>query len=151
MRTFQLDQRFDAVTCLFSSVGYMNSLAELDRAVTTMASHLRLGGVLIVDGWIRPDAWLDDHQVRLQTASDGNVTVSRMSRSRRNGDRTFLDMHHLIGSHDGIEYVVDVHEMMLFGSEQYERSLQRAGLIDVESIESPLPERDRYIGVAGPS
>jgi dTDP-3-amino-3,6-dideoxy-alpha-D-glucopyranose N,N-dimethyltransferase len=96
-------------------------------------------------------AWLDDHHVQLLSASDENITVSRVSRSRRDGDKTFLDMHHLIGSRDGIEHDVDVHEMTLFRSEQYEQSLQRAGFISVESIASPWPGQDRYIGVVGSS
>src|SRR5207302_1516830 len=33
MRTLQLGRRFDAVTCLFSSVGYLRTAGELDAAV----------------------------------------------------------------------------------------------------------------------
>ncbi len=49
-------QVHDAVVCLFSSIGYMGSTDELDRAITTMTRHLDRGGCLIVDGWVRPDA-----------------------------------------------------------------------------------------------
>ena len=57
MRTFDLGRTFDAVTCLFSSVGYMADVGELRAAVARMAAHLAPGGVLVIDGWIRPDAW----------------------------------------------------------------------------------------------
>ena len=57
MRSFDLGVRFDAVICLFSSIGYMASTAELEAAIEAMARHLHDGGVLIVDGWVRPDAW----------------------------------------------------------------------------------------------
>ncbi len=150
MRSFSLDRSFDAVSCLFSSIGYMRSARDLNRAVSTMASHLRPGGVFVMDGWIRPDAWMADSPIHLQTASDETLTVARMSRSRRQGNKTFLDMHHLIGSRDRIEHVVDRHELTLFDTSQYEESLQRAGLIDIETIESPMPGRDRLIGVARP-
>ena len=33
MRSFVLDRTFDAVTCLFSAIGYMRSTAELDDAI----------------------------------------------------------------------------------------------------------------------
>ena len=150
MRSFQLHQRFDAVTCLFSSIGYMGSVADLDQAVSTMVSHLRPGGIFVMDGWIRPDAWSDDHPIHVESATDETTTVIRMSRSRREQDTTFLDMHHLIGTADGIEYARDVHTMMLFDSAQYEHALHRAGLIDVETVASPMPGRDRYLGVVPP-
>ncbi len=59
-------------------------------------------------------------------------------------------MHHLIGSSEGIEYAVDVHEMTLFESRQYEESLRGAGLNSVEMLPSPSPGRDRYVGIAPP-
>ncbi len=90
---------------------------------------------------------MDDSPIHLLTASDENVTVARMSRSRRQGDKTFLDMHHLIGSRHGIEHVVDVHVMTLFTTEQYEQSLHRAGLIEIETLEGPMADRDRFVGV----
>lgn len=53
MRILTLDRRFDAITCLFGSIGYMGSTAELNAAVAAMAAHLQPGGVLIVDGWVQ--------------------------------------------------------------------------------------------------
>ena len=139
MRSFRLLRTFDAVSCLFSSIGYMSSERDLHDAVATMATHLRPGGVLVIDGWIRPDAWNEDVPIHLLTAVDETVTVARMSRSRREGPTTFLEMHHLIGSPDGIEYAVDTHVLTLFDASRYEQSLENAGLIDIETIESPMP------------
>jgi hypothetical protein len=56
-------------------------------------------------------------------------------------------MHHLIGSVDGIEHVIDVHVLTLFDAAEYDEALRRAGLMAIESIESPMPDRDRYVGV----
>jgi SAM-dependent methyltransferase len=147
MRSFQLDRRFDAVTCLFSSIGYMTTVQDLDQAVATMVSHLRPGGIFIMDGWVRPEEWNDDEPIRLQHASDDNVTVARMTRSHREGVTTFLEMHHLIGARDEVTYAVDVHEMKLFEAAHYEESLRRAGVIAPEVVPSPMRGRDRYIGV----
>ncbi len=148
MRRFRLDRTFDVVTCLFSSIGYMTSERELDQAVSTMASHLRSGGLLVIDGWVRPDAWMDDNPIDLQNASDESVTVTRMTRSRHEGNKTFLEMHTLIGTRRGIDHVVEIHEMTLFKATQYQEAMHRAGLTAVAVIPSPLPERDRYIGAA---
>ncbi len=43
MRSFRLSRRFDVVSCLFSSIGYLGSVDDLDQALLTMVSHLRPG------------------------------------------------------------------------------------------------------------
>jgi ubiquinone/menaquinone biosynthesis C-methylase UbiE len=146
MRTLALDASFDAVVCLFSSIGYLRSADELVTAVGAMARHLTPGGVLIVDGWVRPDAWISGGTTEATTATSERVTVVRMSRSRRQGDRTFLEMHHLIGTPDGIEHVVDHHELTLFAPADYETAFGASGLV-VDTVESPMPGRDRYVAV----
>jgi SAM-dependent methyltransferase len=147
MRDVRLGRTFDAVCCLFSSIGYMGSVQELNQAVSTMASHCRPGGVFVMDGWVRPEAWRNEPQISLESAFDDATTVARMGRSRREGNKTTLDMHHLIGSVDGIEHVIDVHVLTLFDAAEYDEALRRAGLMAIESIESPMPDRDRYVGV----
>ena len=144
MRSLSLDQSFDVVLCLFSSVGYLRSTQELDQAVRGMAEHLEPGGVLVVDGWLRPDAWLDDGPTQVTTASGPDLDVVRMVRSRRADNRTTLDMHYLVATHDGIEHLVEHHELTLFTPEQYEAAFAACGLaVSVEA--GPYPGRDRYV------
>lgn len=144
-RTFALDRTFDAVVCLFSSIAYLRAQEELDLAIENMARHLGPGGVLIVDGWVRPDAWRDPGHVHVLAAADGGLAVSRVGVSRRDGSRSVLEMHHLIGSLDGVEHVVERHELTLFSTEAYRSAFARAGL-EVEIVPSPYPDRDRHLG-----
>jgi hypothetical protein len=65
--------------------------------------------------------------------------------SRRDGVRTTLEMHHLVGSLDGVEHLVETHEMTLFSDDEYRDAFDRAGL-DVDVTASPHPDRDRYVG-----
>ena len=147
MRSFRLAQRFDAVVCLFSSIGYMQSMEELDAAVGSMAAHLSPGGVLVIDGWIRPDAWIDPGRVHAVAATGDGIAAARVGTSRRAGNKTYLELHHLVGTLDGIEHVVDHHELTLFTDDQYQDAFRRSGL-SVHRVDSPMPGRDRYIGVA---
>jgi SAM-dependent methyltransferase len=146
MRTLELGERFDAVVCLFSSIGYMRSTKELAAATSAMARHLEPGGVLVLDGWVRPDAWIDGGLTTVETARAADVTVVRLGRSARQGATTTLELHHLIATDDGIEHVVDHHELTLFTPDDYVVALQGAGLA-VETAPCPMPERDRYVGV----
>jgi SAM-dependent methyltransferase len=85
MRTFDMGRRYDAVTCLFSAVGYMLRREDLDLAMATMARHLVPGGVLIVEPWFHPDQWFDGHVVA-DAANEVDVAVARVSRSTRDGN-----------------------------------------------------------------
>ena len=147
MRSFQLNRRFDAVTCLFSSIGYMSSTEDLRAAVSCMAGHLAVGGVLVVDGWIRPDAWIEPGTVHALSAKREGVAVARAVRSRRDGKRTYLELHYLVAAEDGITHLTDHLELTLFTHEEYQDAFVGSGL-RVEKVESGMPGRDRYIGVA---
>lgn len=149
MRTLALGTRFDAVICLFSSVGYLRDRDELGAAVSAMADHLHPGGLLIVDGWLRPDAWGDDRPPHTLVGQDGDLTVVRVSRSAREGTETTLEMHYLIADAGEIEHRVEEHLMHLFTPDEYEGAFRAAGLT-VETVVSPMAGRDRYVGGLGP-
>jgi hypothetical protein len=74
-----------AVTCLFSSIGYLPTGADLDRAIGRMAAHLLSGGVLVLDGWVRPDSWRDPGRVDALSGGETGLAVGRVSRSWRDG------------------------------------------------------------------
>ena len=148
MRTFDLGRTFDAVTCLFSSVGYLRDDAELAGAVGRMSAHLAPNGVLIVDGWVRPDAWRPGTNVHALAETADGLAVARVVRSWRDGDRSVLDMRYLIATaEDGFEQEQELHELTLFGDEAYRAAFAAAGLTP-DVIPSPMPDRERYVAVA---
>ncbi|HEX9766406.1 MAG TPA: class I SAM-dependent methyltransferase [Nitriliruptorales bacterium] len=151
MRRFDLGRSFDVVVCLFSSIGYMRDSHELDQAVARMTSHLSPGGVLVIDGWVRPQAWRAGPDGRggphLDVAEGGDgLLVARIVRTRRDGNAVLMDMDHLVATIEGVDHVVDQHRVTLFTDGEYRGALDAAGLT-VERLDSPMPDRDRYIGV----
>jgi len=145
MRTLRLDRTFDAVVCLFSGIGYMPKSLALDQSIQAMRDHLAPGGVLIVDGWVRQQSWRDPGTVQALSATSDGVAVARVVRSHRAGNHTTLELHHLVGSVDDVDYVVESHELTLFSDAEYLAAFERAGL-RVEVVAGPHPDRDRYIG-----
>ncbi|MEX1009483.1 MAG: class I SAM-dependent methyltransferase [Acidimicrobiia bacterium] len=127
MRTFQLRDRFDVVTCLFSAIGYMTTVEDLHLAVRNMAAHLAEGGVLVVEGWVEREAW-EEPRARAQSAVDDELVAARVMVSGRDGDVSTIEMHYLLATVDGIEYVEEVHRMGLFTAEQYRAAVEAAGL-----------------------
>jgi len=146
MRSFDLGRTFDAVTCLFSAIGYMRTTDELDEAVATLARHLSPGGVLVVDGWIRPESWRDPGIVQSLSGGTNDIVAARVARSYREGDHTTLELHHLVGTINGIDHIVESHDLTLFADDAYRAAFARAGL-EVDAVASPHPERDRYVGL----
>lgn len=146
MRNLDLQRQFDAVTCLFSSIGYLTNDDDLRLAFQRFAMHLAPGGVLVVDGWVRPDAWKEDFNPPPEQADDGTTTAVRMVRSKRDGRRTTLEMHHLVRDASGIDYFFELHALMLVDTDQYVAAAEAAGL-SAEVTQHYVPDRDRIVAV----
>jgi trans-aconitate methyltransferase len=147
MRSFELGRRFDAVTCLFSSIGYVVKLDGLDAAVQSMASHLESGGVLVVEPWLTPEAWQDRH-VSLLTAEEPELKVARASVTNRQDRVSTVTFHYLVATPDGAHVFEERHELGLFRDDEYRRAFTKAGL-SVEHDPEGLIGRGLYVGVRG--
>jgi SAM-dependent methyltransferase len=144
MRRLDLGRQFDAVTCLFSSIGYITDHSELHSTVARLAAHVGPGGVLILDGWVRPDQWSDTYRGGPDVASDEETMVVRLSFTSRVGNVTELDMHHLVRTESGIEYFVEKHRLALTPTEEYVSAVEAAGL--KAAVVPFMPSRDRIVG-----
>jgi SAM-dependent methyltransferase len=144
MTDFDLGRRFDVVTCLFSAIGYAGSVEGLEGAARSMARHLNPGGLVLIEPWIFPENW-NEGQLHHLVAEQPGLKISRMSISRREGQVAVLDMHHLVGTPQGIEYFVERHELTFFTREEYTSALEAAGLA-VSFDEHGLDGRGMFIG-----
>jgi SAM-dependent methyltransferase len=145
MTGFDLGRRFDAVACLFSSLGYARTEERMRAAVACMARHLEPGGVLVVDPWFGPDGWLVGH-VGAVFVDEPELKIARLNVGERDGDVSPMDMHYLIATPAGVEHVVERHELGLFTHDQHVRAFRDAGLA-VEHFPDALRGRGRYVGI----
>jgi SAM-dependent methyltransferase len=149
MRSFDLGKGFDVVTCLFSSIGYMPDADALDEAIANMARHLNHPGLLIVEPWIAPDQWDESRPLHGEWVDKPELKISRIIFSRREGNKTILDMHVLVGTTRGIEHLTSIHEMTLFEISNYEDAFRRARL-EVGRESEGLTGRGLYFGFFRP-
>jgi len=149
MRTLDLGRSFDVVVCLFSSIGYVTEPAELRSTVGRLAAHVGRPGVLILDGWLRPDVWQAGYRAEPDIASDDEVTVVRLALTKRIGNITELDMHHLVRTSTEIDYFSETHRLALTPTEEYVSAVEQAGL-DARVAPDYMPGRDRIIGIRSP-
>lgn len=147
---FELDRRFDVVTCLFSAIGYVRTPVRLWRAIQSMARHLKPRGVLIVEPWLSPTAWVPGSP-HASFFDQPDLKIARMTISEQfageGGQPTSRnDMHFLVATPAGIEYFVERHDLGLFEHEQYVDAFRASGL-DVVYDAVGLTGRGLYIGL----
>ena len=131
MAEFSIDATFDAVICLFSSIGYLPTTEALTSALSCFRAHLRPGGVVVVEPWFEPGQW-QAGRIYAHTSEAEGIHVVRMSHSRLQGRTTLLTFHYLVGTENGIEHRTEPHEMTLFTRDEMIGSFAAAGFADVD-------------------
>lgn len=146
MRDFRLDREFDAVTCMFSSIGHMADIVELERALASFARHLRPGGVAVVEPWWFPETFLDGY-VAADVVRDEELTISRVSHSRLVDGVSRLEIHWVTAdAAHGAHHHTEHYEITLFEREQYEKAFAAADFA-VEYLEGGPSGRGLFVGV----
>jgi SAM-dependent methyltransferase len=144
MADFDLGKRFDAVVCMFSSIGYVRTAERLRSAVASMARHLEPGGVLVVEPWLSPEVWVDRH-VGAVFVDQPELKIARMNVGEREGNLSIFEFEYLVGTPNGLERFNERHELGLFTVEQYLEAFRAAGLEVDHDPEGPMG-RGLYIG-----
>jgi SAM-dependent methyltransferase len=119
---------FDVVICLHSSIAYLSSTHELTTAIGEMARLLTPGGTLIIEPWLRPDAYRS-FGIVTYSVDDPDLKVARMCMPVREDDVSVLDMHHLVARPNGIEYYVEAHRLRMFSEADFDRAFSAAGVV----------------------
>ncbi len=144
MVDFDLGRQFDAVVCLFSSIGYARTKSRMQKAIKTMARHVLPGGVLIIEPWFAPEQW-HPGRASMTHVDQPNLKIVRMSLSRQRGKLSLIEFQYLVGTPKGIEHQVEIHELGLFTHQQYMDALKAAGLNVIHDPEG-LDGRGLYVG-----
>jgi SAM-dependent methyltransferase len=146
MTSFNLGRSFDAVTCLFSSIGYVGTVDLLDATIHAMAAHLKPGGTLVLEPWVTPENWVVGRP-HILVVDEPDLKIARANVSEREGDLAILDFAYLVATPDGLQHFTERHEAALFTDEEYRRAFERAGL-EVEHDDVGLMGRGLYLGRA---
>ena len=108
-----------------------------------MAGHLEPGGVMVVEGWLTPDVWIDGY-LDLKQVDLPDLKIAFVSLNRSEGRLNIIDLHHVVGTPSGVEHFIEPLRLSMFTVQQYIDAFQAAGL-DVEHDPEGLRGRGLYV------
>ncbi len=128
MRSFDLKERFNVVSCLFSAIGYLRSEADVRRAFRAFARHLVPGGVVVIAPWVAPRRFRPGH-MSVDLYEDATTRIVRAGYSEREGMRSRIVFDYLIGeAGQGFRHIHEVEELRLTTPGRLRQWLSDAGL-----------------------
>jgi ubiquinone/menaquinone biosynthesis C-methylase UbiE len=148
MTDFDLGRQFDVIVCLFSSIGYVKTKVRLRNAIKNMSKHLLLGGVVLIEPWFSSRQW-HPGRASMTQVNQPDLKIVRMSYSGQKGNVSTIEFQYLIGTPDGIEHSMEMHELGLFTHKEYTEALKSATLRVIYDKEG-LDGRGLYIGIKPP-
>ncbi len=129
MRRFELGRTFDVVTCLFGSIGYVQTPDAMRSAIAAMARHAVPGGLVIVEPWLTPSNFDPAYPGRALVVERPDLIAVRMNDSRVEGRLSIMDFHYLIGRAGArLEHLVETHTLGLFTDDEVRDAFEAANL-----------------------
>lgn len=126
MIDFAVPGPFDVITCLFSSIGYVRTLSNLEKTLKSFKKHLNLDGVVIIEPWFTP-ATFKSGTVHGLLVNEPDIKIARVNTSKVDGRISSFRMHYLIGTAVDTEYYYEDHILGLFTHEETIDAIRRAG------------------------
>jgi SAM-dependent methyltransferase len=146
MISMDLGKKFDVITCLFSSIGYVKTYSNLMKTFDAFYSHLYNGGVAVVEPWFTSDVF-DAGRPSVDVYEDDNLKIARVCVSEVDGDISVLDMHYLVAERgERVKHFIDRHELGLF---DVDKTLDIMNAVGFEAWYLPdglMERRGLYIG-----
>jgi len=147
MINMNLNKKFDVITCLFSSIGYVKTYPNLQKTLKNFAKHLKTGGVVIIEPWFTKSAYKAGSP-HMTTYENKDIKIARLAVSKVKGNVSEMDMHYLIAERNKeVKHFVDRHELGLFDIDKTLQFMKQAGLKAKFLKNGLMKDRGLFIGV----
>ncbi len=147
MIDFSLGQKFDVITCLFSSIGYVQTFKNLVKTLKNLLYHLNDEGLTLVEPWVFKKEFRKG-TVSIDTYEDDKIRLVRMGTSKLTRSQWLVYFHYLIGTDGEIKHAREVHKMLAADYEDYVRAFNLAGYSETKFLKEDQWTRSRGLFVA---
>ena len=127
MSAFDLAERYGAVVCLFSSIGYLRTLERIEQGLRCVRRHLAVGGMVVVEPWFALGQ-LDAAYVMRNVAETPELRVERVRRTEIVGRLPRLQFNYTLTDASGVRHATEVHQLRRIRSVEMLAAFARAGL-----------------------
>lgn len=136
-RTFQMDQKFDAVISLFHVMSYMNTNEDLMNALQSVRKVLEKGHVFLFDAWYGPGVLTDKPSVRVKYAENSQLKMIRIAQPVMHDKDNIAEIKYEVTVIDKETHVASImnetHKMRYFFKPEVDLMLEQSGfkLLDI--------------------
>jgi SAM-dependent methyltransferase len=134
MFSLNLPDRYDAVLCLFSVIGYAQTRESLGKALGQFRDHLKPGGVVAVEPWFWPGWFTHNETTHMDFQGEG-ITVSRTFRVELSGRTSRVHYEYEIVDESGTHHAQEVHELGLFTQDEMMDTFSEVGLVATPRVD----------------
>ena len=146
MASLDVARPFDALLCLFSSIGYMHGEEQLGRAIRAFAHALRPGGLIVLEPWLTRQEFKAGTP-SLYTWESPDLKVARACVVRGDGPLSILEFHWMVARRgEELERFDERHELFMFSRRQYLEALDSAGFDARHHAAGLTDSRGLYVG-----
>jgi ubiquinone/menaquinone biosynthesis C-methylase UbiE len=147
MVNMNLKKKFDVITCLFSSIGYVKTYSNLQKTLKNFERHLKKGGVVIIEPWFTKSTYKVGSN-HLSTYEDENIKIARLVVSKIKDNISEMDMHFLIAERNKeVKHLTERHEMGLFEIDKTLQFMKKAGFKTIFLKNGLMKDRGLFIGI----
>nr|WP_320113820.1 methyltransferase domain-containing protein [uncultured Desulfuromonas sp.] len=142
---FDVKADFDAMICLYGSIGFVRTVANLRASMQRIAAQLRPDGIALITPWSTKEDFQECLVV--DAVDEPDRKISRMEQVRlKEPGIVEVTFHHLIGQGRDVTYHQQSVEIGLFSRQDYLSAMTDAGLTIVEEYTGSDVRGDAYIG-----
>lgn len=147
MIDLDLKEKFDALICLFSSIGYVKTYENLKKTINNFATHINSGGVVIIEPWLTKSNAIAG-LASMTTYERDDIKIARQCVTKVEEDITPFDMHYMIAKKgEDVIYFKDHHELGLFDTDKTIQIMEDVGF-ETNYLEKGLEtERGLFVGI----
>jgi ubiquinone/menaquinone biosynthesis C-methylase UbiE len=147
MTKLNLGKRFDVITCLFSSIGYVKTYTNLRKTIQSFVKHLKTGGVLLIEPWFAKSTFIEGSP-HMNTYDGRDIKIARLCVSKIKGNLSVQNMHYLVAERSkDVAHFVDRHEMGLFEVDKTLAIMKKTGLQTKFLKKGLMKDRGLLVGV----